>query len=86
MTTRSGMCPITATQREQRKGAVVGQDDAKDMAHDNGGGLEASDQAGIVHDAGVDARAGGRKRSHPRLSGSLEVMKTRCPSKMSSVR
>jgi len=36
----------------------VGQDDAKDVAQDNGGGLDASDQTGIVHDADVDAPAG----------------------------
>jgi hypothetical protein len=38
---------------------AVHQDDAKDVADDNSGGLDASDQAGIVHDARVDAPAGG---------------------------
>jgi hypothetical protein len=34
--------------REQGEGAVAGQDDAKDVAHDNGGGLDAPDQTGIA--------------------------------------
>ena len=44
---------------EQCGGAVVGQDDAKDVAADNGGVLGACDQTGIVHDAGVDAPGSG---------------------------
>src|SRR5215211_5840979 len=45
--------------REQREGAVVGQDDAQDVADDNSDCLDASDQTGIVHDAAVDASSGG---------------------------
>ena len=37
----------------------MGQDHAQDMADDDGGGLDACDQTGIVHDAGVDGPASG---------------------------
>ena len=45
------------------------------MAQDNGGGLDAADQTGIVHDAGVDVPAGGPEEipaAAERVAGSDE--------------